>query len=290
MKKVCRLPPQPPLAMAMTAEQQQQQLNKHLDHDEDRDPHYDYDHSIAHHAGDLRRLRAMSVGHLPSPIPRPTSYLGAENSKRHPELDLAIMELNESRPTGGPLIEEAEKHRRRRRGSHDEVRIKPRKFLIDVQATLRKVLDQEDTDGNCQITITDAGPKLLTLGTVDSRGHNKFEVRGTYALANLLQELAVASDHGRRFVILDEMRLTENPVDRLSRLIKHHFWDGLTRRIDADGLEMICLDPKNRSVDQQMRIYVPFDDQMAFDYFNRVAVERPVLKLDVVRVIITCEV
>ena len=63
-------------------------------------------------------------------------------------------------------------------------------------------------------------------------------------LSNLLQELALARDAGMKSIVLDEARLKENPVSRLSRMIKHTFWSNLTRRIDADGLERICSDPK----------------------------------------------
>lgn len=63
-------------------------------------------------------------------------------------------------------------------------------------------------------------------------------------LSNLLQELALARDHGQTSIVLDEARLCENPVSRLSRMIRHSFWVNLTRRIDADGLEAICADPK----------------------------------------------
>lgn len=62
-----------------------------------------------------------------------------------------------------------------------------------------------------------------------------------------------------------------------------NYWDGLTRRIDADGLERICDDPKNRSPDKQNRIYIPFRDQFAFDYFTQVALDREHLNLDVIR-------
>ena len=70
--------------------------------------------------------------------------------------------------------------------------------------------NQEDTDGNMQITIEDSGPKgelrstktqanytmltplkkVLSLGTAASNGYNRFDVRGTYMLSNLLQELS----------------------------------------------------------------------------------------------------
>ncbi|KAL2915656.1 alpha,alpha-trehalase nth1 [Polyrhizophydium stewartii] len=168
---------------------------------------------------------------------------------------------------------------------------KTRRFIINVEDTKRKsppaarsdILAQEDTDGDHQITIHDRGPKTFTVGTADSEGFKKFEIRGTYALSNLLQELALASDYGRETIILDEDRLNENPVDRMSRLIKFHFWDGLTRRIDAEGLEKICADPKNRSNDQRNRIYVPFHDALGFEYYSNVARSRPHLNLDVVR-------
>ncbi len=90
-----------------------------------------------------------------------------------------------------------------------------------------RILAQEDTDGDSQITVHDGGPKSFTLGTADSGGYKKFELRGHYAISNLLQELALASDHNRRFIVLHEDRLSENPVDRMTRLIKFHFWDGL---------------------------------------------------------------
>jgi alpha,alpha-trehalase len=60
-------------------------------------------------------------------------------------------------------------------------------FFIDVEDTQRRILAQEDTDGDNQITVSDRGPKVLSLGTAFSSGHNKYEIRGTYALANLLQ-------------------------------------------------------------------------------------------------------
>lgn len=93
--------------------------------------------------------------------------------------------------------------------------------------------------------------------------------QGTYMLSNLLQELALARDNGRSRVILDEARLAENPVDRLSRMIKNSFWHALTRRIDAEGLRAICADPKNRSRSTGAIIYVPHgEDEMVAYYRN----------------------
>lgn len=106
-------------------------------------------------------------------------------------------------------------------------------------------------------------------------------MQGTYMLSNLLQELALARDHGRKRIVLDEARLTENPVDRLSRMIKNSFWNALTRRIDGDGLEIICADPKNRSGRINPRIYVPHGEPAMAEYYRKVAREKPHLNLDV---------
>ncbi|GBE87888.1 trehalase-domain-containing protein [Sparassis latifolia] len=174
-----------------------------------------------------------------------------------------------------------ESYMRSRRMSHDEKGTGPRRFLIDVEETIRVVLEQEDTDGDFQISITDAGPKLMALGTATSNGFKSFDIRGNYMLSNLLQELALARDHNRKRIVLDEARLTENPVDRLSRMIKNSFWHSLTRRIDGDGLEIICADPKNRTGRVNPRIYVPHGEPAMAEYYRRVAREKPHLNLDV---------
>ncbi|KAL4064454.1 glycoside hydrolase family 37 protein [Scleroderma yunnanense] len=171
---------------------------------------------------------------------------------------------------------------RTRRMSHDEKSVtSPRRFLIDVEETIRVVLEQEDTDGDFQISITDAGPKLMALGTATSNGFKTFDIRGTYMLSNLLQELALARDHGRKRIVLDEARLTENPVDRLSRMIRNSFWHSLTRRIDGDGLEIITADPKNRTGRVQPRIYVPHGEPAMAEYYRKVARDKPHMNLDV---------
>ncbi|ODQ50307.1 trehalase [Saitoella complicata NRRL Y-17804] len=169
----------------------------------------------------------------------------------------------------------------RRRLSHDEPQSQPRKFLIEVEPTLKALLESEDSDGNMQITIEDAGPKVFTLGTANSGGHNRFDIRGTYMLSNLLQELTLAKDFGRKHILLDEARLNENPVARLNRLIRTTFWDGLTRRIDASSLEKICADTKNRSTDPRPRIYIPTKEPEMYEYYCKAAAEMSHLNLQV---------
>ncbi|EGN98809.1 glycoside hydrolase family 37 protein [Serpula lacrymans var. lacrymans S7.3] len=208
-----------------------------------------------------------------------TYYGGGESFTRSRTYSHShIHGYNPKRP---PLFEE-DSHLRPRRMSHDEKSVTgPRRFLIDVEETIRVVLEQEDTDGDFQISITDAGPKMMALGTATSNGFKTFDIRGTYMLSNLLQELALARDHNRKRIVLDEARLTENPVDRLSRMIKNSFWHSLTRRIDGDGLEIITADPKNRTGRVQPRIYVPYGEPAMAEYYRKVARDKPHMNLDV---------
>ncbi|KAF1809770.1 neutral trehalase [Eremomyces bilateralis CBS 781.70] len=168
-----------------------------------------------------------------------------------------------------------------RRLSHDEHPINPRKFLIPVEATLKALLDREDTDRNMQITIEDTGPKVLPVGTAGSQGLKTFDIRGTYMLANLLQELTLAQDHGRKTIILDEARLNENPVHRLNRLIRYSFWQGLTRSIDASNIHITGADPKDWTEDPRPRIYIPVGAPEQYEYYLNVAKEKPEMRLDV---------
>ncbi|HET7292441.1 MAG TPA: trehalase family glycosidase [Vicinamibacteria bacterium] len=146
---------------------------------------------------------------------------------------------------------------------------------VPVEATFRRLLEQEDTDGDRQITVKDRGPRRFVL-----EGHGARQVEGTYALSNLLQELALAREAGKGELTLDLDRLRENPVRRISRRIREEFWDGLTRRIDAEGLARVALDTKAAS---QPRLYVPASDPEGFGHFSRIARERPELNLEVVR-------
>ncbi|KAL7424074.1 alpha,alpha-trehalase nth1 [Cryptotrichosporon argae] len=179
---------------------------------------------------------------------------------------------------------------RNRRLSHDETTATaPRRFLVDVEETMRIVLEQEDTDNNFQISVYDSGPKLVSLGTASSNAYRTWDIRGNYMLSNLLQELALARDYGRKHIVLDEARLAENPVDRLSRMIKNSFWNALTRRIDAEGLEVACADPKNRSRHARSLIYVPAGEDEMVEHYKQIAREKPNLNLEVIQLPPNCD-
>jgi alpha,alpha-trehalase len=123
--------------------------------------------------------------------------------------------------------------------------------------------------------------KVISLGSLASNAYNKFDVRGTYMLSCLLQELTLAQDYGHKTIVLDEARLNENPVHRLSRLIEHSFWDGLTRRIDGSNIAKVGQDPKDWTDDPRPRIYVPRGAPEQYKYYSRVASEHPEMRLDV---------
>ncbi|KAG0088756.1 alpha,alpha-trehalase nth1 [Podila epicladia] len=246
--------------------------------------------------GDAQRFASATSSGRSSPAlretPRPTSgvvpaneyYASSTNYvSRHRTFGSSNRPASPLNSSNDPIAhpEAGTKYRRPRRGSHDDKASKPRRFLIDVEETQKLILEQEDTDGDFQITVNDVGPKVITLGTADSAGFNKYDIRGTYMLSNLLQELSLAQDYGRKYVVLDEARLNENPVDRLSRMIRHHFWDGLTRRIDSEGLEMIANDPKNRSKNTAPRIYIPHGEDEVLAYYQSVSLQKPHLRLDV---------
>lgn len=158
----------------------------------------------------------------------------------------------------------------------------PRKYLINVDDTLETLLKREDTDRNIQITIDDAGPKTMQLGTAASGGYRTFDVRGTYMLSNLLQELTLAKQYGRKQIVLDESRLNENPVNRLARLIKDHFWPGLTRRIDGGNIAEVARDKKDWTKDPRPRVYIPKGCPEQYEYYTRIAKEHPEVRLEVI--------
>lgn len=184
---------------------------------------------------------------------------------------------------------------RLRRALVDLTRLKPRKFYIpDIDATLKELLENEDTDHNFQITIEDTGPKVFNLGTVNSKGYVKAQIYGTYLLSNLLQELTIAKRFGRKEMVLDERRLSENPVKRLQRLIQTQFWRSLTRQLNKDNILEMLADTKiledytdiHGVVHKNQpthRIYVPYNRDDQYNYFMAIKNDNPDWPLHVER-------
>jgi alpha,alpha-trehalase len=135
-------------------------------------------------------------------------------------------------------------------------------FKLNISTTLKQLLEQEDTDGDKRITIEDNGPKTFVLK--DLNGSNTVAIKGTYYLSNLLQELVLAKEdnHDR----IDTEKIFEIPTSRLKRMIEDYYWNGLTRTIDKNGLTTVLSDEKSTASKQ--RIYIPFNDKKAFNYFK----------------------
>lgn len=152
-------------------------------------------------------------------------------------------------------------------------------FRLDIEATLKELLAQEDTDNDKKITIEDKGPKAFTMESEDGIQHT---LKGTYHLSNLLQELILAKDRGERTATISISHLEEPPVDRISRMIKDYYWNGLTRTMDASGIESLLKDSKNETLDEisVLIVYVPHEDELALNYYSELKEKLP---LEVVR-------
>ncbi|EDO19296.1 hypothetical protein Kpol_1036p39 [Vanderwaltozyma polyspora DSM 70294] len=174
----------------------------------------------------------------------------------------------------------------KRRGSEDNSFISSkgnrRFFIEDVDTTLDELLANEDTDQNYQITIEDKGPKVLKVGTANSNGYKFINVRGTYMLSNLLQELTLAKRMGKRQIFLDEARINEDPVKRLERLISNQFWSNLTRKIDLQNVAEIASDSKiDTPGAKNPRIYVPYNCPEQYEFYVQASHMDPSLQLEV---------
>lgn len=173
----------------------------------------------------------------------------------------------------------------RRRGSEDDSLSSKgtrKLFIENVDKTLHDLLSSEDTDQNYQITVEDTGPKVLQVGTANSFGYNFVDIRGTYMLSNLLQELTIAQGYGRHSITLDESRLNENPVNRLTRLITTQFWDNLTRKIDLYNIGEIASDSKVDAPGAKVpRVYVPYNCPRQYEFYIEASRLNPSIQLEV---------
>jgi alpha,alpha-trehalase len=142
------------------------------------------------------------------------------------------------------------------------------------------LLAQEDTDGDGQITIADKGPKNFTLKAVDGQ---EAQITGTYQLAILLQELALASRAGLEKCQILGKRLVEGPVDRLTRLIPETYWTSLTRRLDESTIAAAGPDGKV-SGGERLHIYVPAGVPEQLAYYNELSRNKPELNLQVTQI------
>ncbi|HLP17979.1 MAG TPA: trehalase family glycosidase, partial [Bacteroidota bacterium] len=168
-------------------------------------------------------------------------------------------------PTGGPL-KDSESSTDTRWGVG---------VRVNVKQTLQTLIGEEDTDGDLKITIDDIhrtrtkrGDRHFWLTSLDGK---KYEVEGFYYLSNLLQELRLAQDAGREVTVLDPQKIFDQPTHRLSSMIRDVCWEGLTRRMDANGLMTILADTKTKTKDGFHYVYVPEADTEAYEYYSQIA-------------------
>ena len=147
-------------------------------------------------------------------------------------------------------------------------------FHLQIETTLKALIEQEDTDGDKKITIEDKGPKAFEI--VATSG-NKYLVKGTYHLSNLLQELVIAKKEGKTVAEIPLSKIEEKPADRISRMIKNYFWNGLTRTMDEHGIKNLINDSKNKSlISDKLRIYIPYKDTTAYTYYKNLENSFPI--------------
>ncbi len=145
---------------------------------------------------------------------------------------------------------------------------------IQIKETLERLLAQEDTDGDKKITIEDQGPKSFLLKSTNSEA---YEVKGTYFLSNLLQELVLGLDTNEDVAEISIEHIEEAPTQRISRMIREYYWNGLTRTMDEKGIQELLSDTKNETLEAEslLRVYVPKKDVLALDYYMRLKHEMP---------------
>ncbi|QMU64284.1 MAG: trehalase [Flavobacteriaceae bacterium] len=138
-------------------------------------------------------------------------------------------------------------------------------FEFDIEQTLERLLEQEDTDGDKKITVEDKGPKSFTV----FYNEKSYKIKGTYHLSNLLQELVIQKLEGKAIAKIPLKKIEELPTDRISRMIKEYYWNGLTRTMDKSGIKRLTSDTKNKSLTSDvLPVYVPFKDDIAYKYYT----------------------
>ncbi|WP_309608225.1 trehalase family glycosidase [Flavobacterium sp.] len=139
------------------------------------------------------------------------------------------------------------------------------KIILHIDEILKLLLAQEDTDFDKKITKDDSGSKKFIL--IDEKTKQNFAIEGTYFLSNLLQELILAQESNQDFI--ETEKIFELPANRISRMIKDYFWNGLTRTLDESGLQKLLIDSKSKT--EKSIIYVPFTDDFALNYYQKLA-------------------
>ncbi|AUP78896.1 trehalase family glycosidase [Flavivirga eckloniae] len=148
------------------------------------------------------------------------------------------------------------------------------KLLVNKYELIDQLIKQEDTTGSFTITVDDSGKKEFFIKDEKS---NDVVVKGTYHLSNLLQEAALlASDSGEIFL----EHVTEEPVKRISRVIKDYYWDKLTRSFNNEALLDVLEDEKMQG--DYLRLYVPESDTEALAFYKQKTIGHERVKVETI--------
>jgi len=146
------------------------------------------------------------------------------------------------------------------------------RFAVSVESTLKRLIDETGFSTSDQCDIHTLRQRWESLGPdfcfqVSSLDKEPLSLRDPYHKAVFFQMLKKAEYSGQKEVFVHEKEICENPIRRLSKLIKT-YWHGLTRRIDRDHLEQILSDTKASSESVQY-LYVPYRDEEGYAYFSK---------------------
>ncbi len=130
---------------------------------------------------------------------------------------------------------------------------------INRDQVLQDLLAQECTQGTKTITIDDHGKKSFT---VQGDNGETFEVKGSYYLANLLQEIWLGNGE------LNTDNVQMKPLQRIDYLMNTHYWNVLSRRMNAENVFANLFDEKRSS--EQSYLYVPAADTAGLAYYRRI--------------------
>ncbi len=225
---------------------------------------------------DIWRCLAFDL-QQPMPEPGDNGLWQMGMTMRHRKIPVLVVVLSWFIFLGSPSIGPETGHAHAGPQEHTPV-------MVDVRENLERLLAEEDTDGDKKITIQDTyvqgshrGDQQFWLIATNGK---RYEVGRTYYLSNLLQELALKQRAGLDVAPIDLDRVFEQPVQRISRLIREVYWDSRTRRIDQHGIERLFTDEKI-SADDLHYLYVPQNDHEALRYYSVLAQQHPELKLRV---------
>ncbi|GAA3646321.1 trehalase family glycosidase [Flavivirga jejuensis] len=148
------------------------------------------------------------------------------------------------------------------------------KLPVNKSKLISELIKQEDTTGSYTITVDDLGEKEFFIG--NEEGENVV-IKGTYHLSNLLQEAALLINKEEDIIL---KHIVEEPVTRISRVIKDYYWDKLTRSFDNEDLLNVLEDEKMQG--DFLRLYVPESDAEALAFYKQKTIGHTHVKVETI--------